>query len=436
MHYLNISFSHKNSTMEIREKLSYPDDKHVHGCLTKLNENEAINETILISTCNRMEIFCSCSDIVGATKHIFEKLTERSDISTEELEGRADIFDNSSAIHHLFTVASSLDSMVVGETQIAGQLKDAFRFSYDKGHCGQKLARAMHNAFKCAAQVRNATDISSKPVSIASVAVSKLKSVLDSVEGKKALIIGIGEMSEITAKHMVSNGADVYIMNRTKEKAFILADACGAKVLDFDQLPSVINEFEIVFTATSSPVPIITDDIIKPCDFDRYWFDLAIPRDIVYDKGERINLYQIDDLKTIVDENKGLREEEARKAHTIIGRSTVAFFEWLDTLNIEPMIKDIYAKAFEAAKIESERVIRNGYIPKEYEEEVHKMGEQVMKRFLHDMTSKMRGVSEESKSDMITGAMQFLIKSDNKNVKMPDEYKCEHALNVAQKGSK
>nr|WP_321268532.1 glutamyl-tRNA reductase [uncultured Sulfurimonas sp.] len=434
MHYLNISFSHKNSTMEIREKLSYPDDEHLHGCLTKLNECEFINESILISTCNRMEIFCSCSDIAGATGHIFQKLTARAGISIEELEGRADIFDDSSAIHHLFTVASSLDSMVVGETQIAGQLKDAFRFSYDKGHCGQKLARAMHNAFKCAAQVRNATDISSKPVSIASVAVAKLKSVLESVEDKKALVIGIGEMSEITAKHLVSNGADVYIMNRTKEKAFALAKECGAKVLDFDQLHNVINEFEILFTATSSPVPIITDDIITSCDFDRYWFDLAIPRDIVYHKGERINLYQIDDLKTIVDENKGLREEEARKAHTIIGRSTVAFFEWLDTLNIEPMIKDIYAKAFEAARVESERVIKNGYIPKEYEEEVHKMSQQVMKRFLHDMTSKMRSVSQESKSDMITGALQFLIKNDN--AEMPDKYKCEHALNIAQKGSK
>ena len=435
MHYLNISFSHKNSTLEIREKLTYPNDENVEGCLRVLNTSDSINETILISTCNRMEIFCSCSDIADATKHIFEKLTARSGIAIEELEGRADIFDDSSAIHHLFTVASSLDSMVIGETQIAGQLKDAFRFSYDKGFCGQKLARAMHNAFKCAAKVRNATDISSKPVSIASVAVAKLKSVLESVEGKKALIIGIGEMSEITAKHMVSNGADVYIMNRTKDKAFTLAEECGAKVLDFDQLPHIINEFEILFTATSSPIPIITDDIIKPCDFDRYWFDLAIPRDIIYHKGERINLYQIDDLKTIVDENRGLREEEARKAHTIIGRSTVAFFEWLDTLNIEPMIKEIYAKAFEAAKIESERVIKNGYIPKEYEAEVHKMGEQVMKRFLHEMTSKMRSVSEDSKSDMITGAMQFLINKDAET-EMPDKYKCEHALNVIQQGSK
>lgn len=430
MHYLNISFSHKNSTLEIRERLSYPDDEHVQGCLAKLNSSEAINESILISTCNRMEVFCSCSDIPAATEHIFEMLSQRSKISIEELEGRADVFDDSSAIHHLFAVASSLDSMVIGETQIAGQLKDAFRFSYDNGFCGQKLARAMHNAFKCAAKVRNATDISSKPVSIASVAVAKLKSVLDNLEGKKALVIGVGEMSEITAKHLLSSGVDVYIMNRTKANADKLALECGIRVLDYSELSSAINEFEILFTATSSPTPIITDEIIKSCDFERYWFDLALPRDINYHKGEKINLYTIDDLKNIVDENRTLREDEARKAHSIVGRSTVEFFEWLDTLNIEPMIKEIYQRAYDAAKIESQRVIKKKYIPKEYEQEVHKMAQQVIKRFLHEMTAKMRNVSQESKSDMITSALQFLIK-DEKN-EVLDKYKCEYEVNIAQ----
>ncbi|OHE07757.1 MAG: glutamyl-tRNA reductase, partial [Sulfurimonas sp. RIFCSPLOWO2_12_FULL_34_6] len=376
------------------------------------------------------EVLCSCSDIASATQYIFEILAARSGISIDELEGRADIFDDSSAIHHLFSVASSLDSMVIGETQIAGQLKDAFRFSYDNGFCSQKLARAMHHAFKCAAKVRNATDISSKPVSIASVAVAKLKSVLDSVHGKKALVIGVGEMSEITAKHLISNGADVYIMNRTKEKAFALAQECGCKVLDMDELPNAVNEFEILFTATSASEPIITDAIIKPCDFERYWFDMAVPRDINYHKGERISLYVVDDLKNIVDENMSLREDGARKAHGIIGRSTVEFFEWLDTLNIEPMIKEIYQKAFEAARVESQRVIKNWYIPKEYEAQVHKMSEQVMKRFLHQMSSKMRSVSEESKSDMVTSALQFLIKKDKNDV--PDTYKCEHNLNIIE----
>jgi len=410
MHYLNISFSHKNSTLEVREKLSYPDDEHKHKCLQKINSSEYINETILISTCNRMEVFCGCSDIANATQHIFELLSKRAGISIEELEGRGDVFDDSNAIHHLFSVTASLDSMVIGETQIAGQLKDAFRFAYDNKYCGKKLAHAMKNAFRCAAKVRTATDISSKPVSMASVAVSKLKSLVDNIEGKKALIIGVGEMSEITAKHLVSNGADVYIMNRTKHKAEALAKECKAKVIDFNELSNAINEFEILYTATSAPEPIITDEIIKPCSFDRYWFDLALPRDINFHIGERINLFVIDDLKTIVNENLSLRENGARMAHGIIGRGVVEFFEWLSTLDIEPIIKEIYNKAYESAEIETKRVIEKGFIPKEYEYEAKKMCEQSLKRFLHNMVSEMRYGDEDSRNDITTTIMNHISK--------------------------
>jgi len=413
MHYLNISFTHKNSTLEIREKLSYPNDEDMHGCLARLNSAASINESILISTCNRMEVFCSCSDVADATNHIFTMLHKRSGISIEELEGRADIYDDSSAIHHLFSVASSLDSMVVGETQIAGQLKDAFRFSLDHGYCGKKIARAIKAAFKCAAKVRNATDISAKPVSIASVAVAQLKSVLQDMSGKKALVIGVGEMSQITAKHLVSGGAEVYIMNRTKHKADALACELGAKSLPLESLARAINEFEILFTATSSYEPIITDAIIEPCDFDRYWFDLALPRDIKYATGERINLYVIDDLKSIVSQNMGEREESAKAAHAIIGRAVVEFFEWLNTLDIEPVIKEIYKKAYQDADAEAKRVLEKGFIPKEYEEQVHKMAQQVLKRFLHDMTARMRSELRGSDLDRVTGAMQFLVQQKN-----------------------
>ena len=421
MHYLNISFSYKNSDLDIREKLTYPDDKSIERCLIKLNTLDAINETILISTCNRMEIFSSCSDIVEAKKHIFEMLSLRASIEIKELENRADVYDDSSAIYHIFKVASSLDSMVIGETQIAGQLKDAFRFSHDKGYCDKKIARAIRSAFKCAAKVRNATDISSKPVSVASVAVSKLKLVLDDLKDKKTLIIGVGEMSEITAKHMLSNGADVYIMNRTKQKAEALADECDAKVIEYGQLDKAVNEFEIIFTATSSNLPIITNDIIEKCDFNRYWFDLAVPRDIICSDAKNVNLYTVDDLTSIVDENKSLRENEARKAHGVVGRSVVEFFEWLDTLNVEPMIKEIYQKAYKVAEIESKRVVEKGFIPKEYEAEARKMAEQTLKRFLHDMTTKMRSTSNEPKSDTISGMMQ-LLSSDEKD-EIPNKYK-------------
>jgi len=410
MHYLSISFTHKNSTMEIREKLSYTDDEDKRGCLTRLVASENISEVILIATCNRIEVLCNCDDIPKSTQYIFDKLSRHSGISIEELEGRADVFDDSSAIHHLFSVASSLDSMVIGETQIVGQLKDAFRFAYDNKYCSKKLARAMKSAFKCAAKVRNATNISEKPVSMASVAVNKMKSLVDDVTDKKALVIGVGEMSEITAKHLVSAGADVYIMNRTQHKAEALAKECNAKTIPFSKLADAVNEFEILYTATSAYDPIITDEIIHSKDFDRYWFDLALPRDIHYNKGERINLFVIDDLKVIVDENVSAREEASREAHNIIGREIVAFFEWLSNQDIEPLIKEIYNRAQDAAQQESQRAIVSGYIPKEYQDQAQKMCEQALKRFLHEYTKNMRNASEDAYTEIISGAMASIMK--------------------------
>ena len=421
MHYLNISFSHKNSSIEIREKLSYPHESDMHGCLTKLTASEFVNEAMLISTCNRMEVLCSCNNIVEATKYIFTILSMRAGLSVAELKEHADVFDDSSAIHHVFSVAASLDSMVIGETQIAGQLKDAFRFSHDNGYCDKKLARTIKSAFACAAKVRNATDISSRPVSMASVAVSKLKSLVDDLSGKKALLIGVGEMSEITAKHLIAAGCDVSIMNRTKHKADEFASEYEVGQVDYEDLPNAINEFHIIFTATSASEPIIKYDMVDLCNFERFWFDLALPRDIEsFNRGD-IKLFVIDDLNAIVDENLAAREKAARAAQGIIGREIVAFFESLATLDIEPVIKEIYQKAYKSAAQESTRAIEKGFIPKKYEQEAKKMCEQALKRFLHDMTSSMRNVTDETGHAITTDMMHIFAESlDKAELKRPE----------------
>jgi len=428
MYYLNISFSHKNSTLEMREKLSFDDEKK-EQCLKKLLQSPAIQEAILLATCNRTEIITNCNDIDSAKDHIYTLLELKTDSTRDVLEKNSDIFDGSTAIHHLFSVASSIDSMVVGETQIAGQLKDAFRFSHDKGLSAKKLSRAISHAFKCAAKVRNATDISSKPVSIASVAISAIKDVTN-LDGKKALIIGVGEMSEIVAKHLVSDGIETYITNRTTQKADILADECGAKTYHYGDLDKAVNKFDIIFTATSSNTPIITEDMVEEREFSRFWFDLAIPRDIETPNVKNIKLYVIDDLKDIIEENIADRKQYVREAQAIIGRSVVEYFESLDALDIEPMIKEIYEKAFEAASVEAKRVIKNGYIPKEYESQVFKMSEQVVKRFLHDITKSIRNGSNDASVDSIAGTIQNgMIKN---GCDAPIGYQCKFMTKVCE----
>jgi len=289
-------------------------------------------------------------------------LSIHSGSGKEELKSRADILNNYGAIHHLFSVASSLDSMVVGETQIAGQLKDAFKLSNENGYCGVKLSRALQAAQKCAAEIRNVTDISSRPVSIASVAVSKARECVGSFTGMKALVIGSGEMSVITCKHLSAQGADVTIMNRTFTKAEAVARECNVKVRSYDELQYALNEYPILFTSTGSLSPIITDELIGECSFDRYWFDMAVPRDIECESATwGIHLYYIDDLKDIVNANIAMREDEARASFVLVSRHSTTFFELLKTLSIEPLIKNLYTLAYQSAKEESSRVIESGY---------------------------------------------------------------------------
>jgi glutamyl-tRNA reductase len=410
MHYLVISFSHKNSTLSQREKLALSDDTAKKSMLNRINESPFINESMVVSTCNRMEIFCSCSHVEESTDYLLEVLARHSGSSADELKGRADIFDDYGAIHHLFSVASSLDSMVVGETQIAGQIKDAFKLSNENGYCGVKLGRALQAAQKCAAEIRNATDISSRPVSIASVAVSKAREYVGAFQDKKVLVIGSGEMSVITCKHLSAQGADVTIMNRTFSKAEEIANECNIKARSYDEIRYAINEFPVLFTSTGSLSPIITDELIETCSFDRYWFDMAVPRDIECETQTwGIHLFQIDDLKDIVSANIAMREDEARTSFVLVSRHSTTFFETLKTLSIEPLIKSLYTLAYNSANEESARVLENGFIPKEYEYELQKAMQQALKRFLHPFSSRMRDGSDAMRVDALIQSMSFLM---------------------------
>lgn len=414
MHYLVISFSHKNSTLAQREKLAFVNDAAKIEMMEKINNHPHISESMILSTCNRIEIFCSCSHVEEATEYLLALLSAHSHFPMDELKMRGDILDDYGAIHHLFSVTSSLDSMVVGETQIVGQIKDAFKLSLEHEFCRLKISRAMQFAQKCAAEIRNVTEISSKPVSVASVAVSKARECCGSLSGMKALVIGSGEMSVITCKHLGAQGVDVTVMNRTLSKAEEIAKECNAKVRSFDEIADAVNEYPLLFTATGSIIPIIDEEMVQTCSYDRYWFDMAVPRDIELETGSYgVHVYRIDDLKEIVSANIGLREDEARTSFVVIGRQTTAFFEWLKGLTIEPLIKTMYASAYACAREESSRVIDKGFIPKEYEAALQKATQQALKRFLHPFSDRMRDASDPLRADALITAMSFLMNEND-----------------------
>jgi len=435
MHYTVISFTHKNCDLSTRERLALDSDDKKEIFLKEITQNSFINEALVLSTCNRVEIIVNTRDHMRACELIFDRVAHYSKVDIAELEGRAEVYEDNGAIHHIFSVVSSLDSLVVGETQIVGQLKDAFKFSLDRGFCSQKLSRVAHFAFKCSADVRNKTGISKNPVSVASAAVSYAEEIFGSLQDKKALIIGAGEMSILAAKHLVTKGCSVVMANRDVGKIKELADGMEGdiSVESLGNLKSAINTYNILFTATSAPHYIITKDMVERCTFGRYWFDLAVPKDIEpMSVCENLKIIEVDDLKDIVSKNRAFREEQAKEAYKIVGTYTYEFYKWLKTLSIDPIIKSVRKNAKESSLKELDRAISKGYIPKEYEDEVKKIIHASFNSFLHTPTAVLKDISQEPHADMVIESLKILFEIDDdigREFKMLNKYKCEEHIN-------
>ena len=430
MHYLTISFTHKNTDIAVREKLSLADEEKRSLFQESLNDYEHTNESIVLSTCNRVEIILSVTNCENTIDKVFLELSKTSGVPKDELESRGDIYEDNSAIHHLFSVISSLDSLVIGETQIVGQLKDAYKFSYEKGFCDQKLSRAMHHAFKCAASVRSNTDISKSSISISSVAVSKAKEIYGNLGGFTALVVGAGEMGRLAAKHLIANGVNVIILNRNRERAQKLAEELGemASVESFSKLNEYINRYRLLFSATGAPHTIISRDIVEEKEFERHWFDIAIPRDIEEMDIKNLHIYAVDDLKEVVSNNIAQREKQAKIAYSIISKSTMEFFKWLQTLCIDPIIKEMRARAQSCSLHEVNRAIKKGYIDEAYKKEIMKIIHHAFNGFLHTPTIKLKEVAEKPEADVIVQAVQYIFDINEDQAKKLNMYKCEYQM--------
>ena len=430
MSYLIISFSHKNTDIQMREKLAFGSDEDKNRFLKNILDFEYTKEGVLLSTCNRVEIITRSSNIKLSSRNIIEKLASYSGVDFDTLYDRADIYDNDGAVHHLFSVASALDSLVIGETQIVGQLKDAFRFSQAKEHCSQNITRIMHYAFKCAASVRNATSLGTGSVSVASTAVAKAKDIVENTKGVKALVIGAGEMSELTIKHLISSGFDVVLTSRDIKKAQNLANSFEShiQVEPYENLSQLLGQIPVMITATAAPYPIITKDNTPDASFNRFWFDIAVPRDIsddIYMSG--LEIYSVDDLQDIVNENMSLRAEQAKTAYSIVSKMSVEFFEWLKSLEIEPVVKHLYVKGDNVIDKKIQNAIKKGFIRAEDEENIRKLCKTVITEYLHTPSKQLKDISKNMECDIVVGTIQNMFGLSNDS-NLSSKYKCEHLI--------
>jgi glutamyl-tRNA reductase len=428
MSYLVISFSHKNIDIKMREKLAFGSDEDKDRFLKQILENDHTKEAVLLSTCNRVEIITRSSNIKISARNIIEKLAFYSKLDFDTLYNRADIYDNDGAVHHLFSVASALDSLVIGETQIVGQLKDAFRFSQAKGHCSTNITRVMHYAFKCAANVRNATSLGTGSVSVASTAVAKAKEIIGNTKDVKALVIGAGEMSELTIKHLLSSGFDVVLTSRDIKKAQNLAATFDIEISvePYSELTNLLAKIPVMITATSAPYPIITKENAPSSPIARYWFDIAVPRDI----DENISLsglevFSVDDLQDIVNENMSLRAEQAKTAYGIVSRMSMEFFEWLKSLEIEPVVKHLYVKGETIIDKKVKNAIKKGFISASDEENIRKLCQTVITEYLHNPSKQLKDISRNMECDIVVSTVQNMFGLSNDS-NLSNKYKCDH----------
>lgn len=427
--YYCISFTHKNTDISTREKLSFSNEDKKREFLRLIHSNNKILESLVLSTCNRVEIFLFLGDSEGINEYILNALCLLCNVNKDDLSSKADFYEDSGAIHHLFSVASSLDSLVIGETQIAGQLKDAYKFSLQEQRCGVNITRAVHYAFKCAANVRNQTEISKNPISVASVAVSKAKELIN-LEGKTAVVVGAGEMSELACKHLLNAKAKVLILNRDLEKAQKLCEELGenAEFESIANLKEVLNLYEVFFSATNAPHAIIIDELLEEKEYTRYFFDIAVPRDIDIKSNDKTIVYAVDDLEEVVRKNLTLREHQAQIAYSIVGNMTNEFFKHLSKLATLPLVKQLRLQANQIAQEQLQKAIKKGYLKNSNHEEAKKLINQVLNAFLHHPSVNLKKLSGTMQNDAVINSMRYVFDLKNENLEGLNSYKCEFSL--------
>jgi glutamyl-tRNA reductase len=349
---LSIGMNHETAPVDLRECLA-KDPGSADAALSYMRELACFRESLFISTCNRVEALVTTQDLPEALKSIMIMLSRISGLLEERFASSLYVHEDTDAVRHVFRVASSLDSMVVGEPQILGQMKEAYSKATREKSTGVILNRLMHKAFKVAKRVRTETGISDAAVSISYAAVELAKKIFYDLAGKKVLLIGAGEMAELAAKHLLNQGvSSIAVANRTFERAIEMARAFGGTAVSFGEIGTQLLEADIVISSTSSAGYVITREAVKNSLRKRrnrpiFFIDIAVPRDVepIVNDLPNVYVYDIDDLRGVVQLNIAQREQEAVKAERIVQEELIKFEKWLRTLDVVPTIISLKEKA-------------------------------------------------------------------------------------------
>lgn len=411
-----VGINHRSAPVAIREQVAYA-AADLPAALQDLCRHPAIKESLIVSTCNRTELYCSIDE--GAADQVAKWVIKDRQLA-DEASSCLYTLEQYAVVQHVFSVASGLDSAVLGEPQILGQLKDAFQHAEKAGTIGPLLGRLFRRAFTVAKQVRTGTEIGSSPISVAYAAVSLARQIFSRLNERTALLIGAGETIELAARHLHSNDLGrMVIANRRVSRARELARRFDAYAISLGEIPAHLAEADIIISSTSSPVPLLSVEAVAGALAKRrrqpmFIVDIAIPRDVDPAVADLLNvyLYTVDDLGEVIQENLQNREQAAQQARQIIQAETAGFAMAMRELDAVPTIRRLRT----LAKADADRVLDDARRDLASGEDpatvLNHLARQLTNKFLHQPSSRLRQAGEESDMELVQAAKKLFALDD------------------------
>jgi len=419
-----IGANHKTAPVELREKLSFSQEQ-IETALEFIKQDSGIKEGLVVSTCNRLEFLYihkagnkENNDRVDA---VLAFISELKQLPVSEFKASLYIHTDDDAIRHLFCVAASLDSMVVGEPQILGQVKKAYKTAVTAGSTGVMLNRLMHKSFSVAKRVRKQTGIGDNAVSISYAAIELAHKIFADLATKSVMLIGAGEMAELAVEHLLAHQVkEIVVANRTFKNALELARKFNGQAVQYEERVAALADVDIIISSTGATEYVLTRDQVKGIMKKRqhktlFFIDIAVPRDIDprINKVSNAYVYDIDDLRNIVETNISQREQETVRAQRFVEEALLAFRRWLDELAVVPTIKAINRKMTDIVNLECEKTLAGlAHLSKDDAESIRRMTRAIASRAIHDPILFLRNTGDHRDDSLYLNIARQLFNLD------------------------
>jgi glutamyl-tRNA reductase len=420
-----IGANHKTAPIEVRERFAMGRTE-APSVLADLVDGGVTSEAVLLSTCNRSELYMSLADLNRGDGAFRAILADRIGVSPDKLSGYLYLLRDKAAVQHLFRVAAGLDSMVLGEPQIQGQVREAYQIAQETRGLGgpvvgPTLNRLFQTALNVGGRVRSETALGIGAASISTAAVELAKKIFGSLRGRNALVMGAGEMSEVTLECLRSEGIrSCVVTNRTHARAVELAEKWGGRAIPWNELEGALPDVDIVICSTAAPHPVLSLERFraaypKGASKPLCIIDIAIPRDVDPRVGDEPNvfLYNIDDLKQIVDDSLERRKGVIPAADELVDQGVRDYWAWYSSLAVVPTIKDLRDKGEEFRKGELERTLRRlSHLPAEDQQAIDTLTRSLLNKLLHAPTTRLREAAGNGRGTSVIDSARYLFDLD------------------------